>query len=285
MTSSPLEGILLNYLERTVRSAPNLSQEDALDSLQSHPNFRPGTKIASLRRRGERWVATLHIPKTAGGFPPGGDELDEGPPKPKAGPEDGPDDGAPDDGPEGLPGMDGPPDGPPGADGEKKPGKGGAETEILHVLTEILHALKGGPVGPEMGGPDDMGPGPDAMGGPPPHGGPGLPPPGPPKPGAMGIGAKLKPGEVPNKPGVVPIGAPAFSSANPLYQRIAKVAGRQRHIPVSSPVGMSIKQAKTELDPIAAHFGYRVAQVKYCGPNCTCKAPGSSKVHALLAAQ
>lgn len=89
----------------------------------------------------------------------------------------------------------------------------------------------------------------------------------------------------PPKPPMSPGGPPAFSSTNPLAQRIAKVAGRQRHIPVSSPVGMSIKQAKAELDPIANHYGYKVAQVKYCGPTCSCKQPGSSKIHALLEAR
>lgn len=277
----------MNYIERKVRSAPGLSQEQALESLQTHPNFRPGTKLASLRRRGDRWVAVLQVPKTSA-FPPsddGGGE--EGPPKkpaPDEGPDDGPD-GPPDEGGGPPDDIGGPPEGGPDEGGEKKPGKGGTEEMVLHVLTEILHALKGGPAGPGMGGPDDMGPGPDAMGGPPPHGGHGLPPAGPPPPGGgMGIGAKLKPGEVPNKPGVVVPGAPAFSSTNPLAQRIGKVAGRQRHIPVSSPVGMSIKQAKTELDPIASHFGYRVAQVKYCGPSCSCNQPGSAKIHALLEA-
>lgn len=280
---------MATYIERTVRSAPGLSQEAALESLQDHPNFRRGTKIASLRRRGERWVAILHVPKTAGEFPPSDDGGgDEGPPKPKS--EEGPpdDDGGDD---PGLPGLDGP-DGPPeGGDDEKKPGKGGTEEMMLHVLTEILHALKGGPVGPEMGGPDDLGPGPDAMGGPPPHGGHGMPPAGGPPPGGpgkppmMGIGAKLKPGEIPNKPGMVPVGAPAFSSTHPLAQRLAKVAGRQRHIPVSSPAGMTVKQARADLDPIAEYFGYKVAQIRYCGPGCTCKTPGSSKIHALLAAQ
>lgn len=276
----------MDYIQRRVRSAPGLSQEDALDSLQTHPNFKSGTKIASIRRRGERWVAELLVPKTAGGFPGGDEGPDEsGPPKSDGGDEgedfspaaEAEEDGEGGDGPEGGPK-------PPG--GEKKgEGKGGTEEQMLHVLTEILHALKGGPVGPELGGPDDLGPGPDALGGPPPHGGHGLPPGGGPPPGAAGIGAKLKPGEVPNKPGVVPLGAPAFSSTNPLYQRIAKVAGRQRHIPVSSPEGMSVKEAKAQLDPVAQHFGYKVAQVRYCGPSCTCKTPGSNKIHALLEAK
>lgn len=273
---------MATYIERRVRSAPGISQEEALNSLQSHPNYRRGTKIASFRRRGDRWVADLLIPKTAGEFPPSDDDGGEEPKKPpKDDGGDEPDDGGQED--PGLPGLDGPPDGPDDG-GPPKEKKGGGDEMIVHLLTEILHALKGGPVGPGLGGPDDMGPGPDAMGGPPPHGGPGLPPTGPPKPGAMGIGAKLKPGEIPNKPGMVPIGAPAFSSTHPLAQRIAKVAGRQRHIPVSSPVGMSVKQAKAELDPIAEFFGYHVAQVRYCGPHCSCRRPGSNKVHALLEA-
>lgn len=268
----------MTYLERKVRSAPGLSQEEALESLQSHPNFRPGSKIASLRRRGDRWVAVLHVPKVAGEFPP--DDGGEGPPK-KPKKDDGddggdvPDDGGDDlgslpDGPEGLPGEPG---------GDKLPGEGGPEAEILHVLTEILHALKGGPVGPGMGGPDDMGPGPDAMGGPPPpHGGPPPPPHGAP-PGGMPPG--MPPGK-PKPPMPLPVGGPAFSKTSPLYARIAKVAGRQRHIPVSSPQGMTIGQAKAELEPVAHHFGYKVAQIRYCGPSCTCKAAGSSKIHALL---
>lgn len=269
------------YIQRRVRSAPGLSQEDALESLQSHPNYKPGTKISSIRRRGDRWVADLLVPKNPkyAEFPPGDDDGGGDEPKPKAepkddGPDDGPDEGPVDDGPDGPPGDD-------GGDGPPKEPKG--EEAIVHLLTEILHALKGGPAGPGLGGPDDLGPGPEAMG-PPPHGGHGLPPMGPPKPGAAGIGAKLKPGEVPNKPGMVPVGAPAFSHTHPLAQRIAKVAGRQRHIPVSSPVGMTIKQAKAELDPIAEYFGYKVAQIRYCGPNCSCQHRGSNKIHALLEA-
>lgn len=275
------------YIERRVRSAPGLSQEDALDSLQSHPNFKPGTKISSIRRRGDRWVADLLVPKTAGDFPPSDDGGEEKSESSKSEEPDGDEGGPGDSGPDADGDFDGPPVGKPDG-GEKKPGeggKGGTEEQILHVLTEILHALKGGPVGPELGGPDDLGPGPDALGGPPPHGGHGLPPAGAPKPGAAGIGAKLKPGEVPNRPGVVPVGAPAFSSTNPLYQRLAKVAGRKRTIPISSPMGMTIKEAKAQLEPYAEHFGYHVAQIKYCGASCECQSPGSSKIHALLVAQ
>src|SRR3954462_6567110 len=94
---------------RTVRSRPGMTQEEALNSLQSHPQFKAGTKIASIRRRGKVWVADLLEPKVAGPFPPsddsddggdsapegGGDSEDSGPPEDDGG-------GGPPDGPEGL---------------------------------------------------------------------------------------------------------------------------------------------------------------------------------------
>lgn len=211
----------MQYTKRSVRSRPGLSQEEALDSLQSHPQFRPGSKIASIRRRGKVWVADLLEPKVAGPFPPSGDDgppeegpSDSGPPEEESdGPPPGESDSPPEDG-----GGDGPPDaegGPPKPGGEKgEGGKGGVENQILHTLQQILHALSGGPVDPGMGGPDDLGP---DLGGPPaPHGPPGGPgagglPPG----GGAGAGHSarpLKPGDAPNKPGSVPVGAPAFAS-------------------------------------------------------------------------
>lgn len=69
---------------------------------------------------------------------------------------------------------------------------------------------------------------------------------------------------------------------SPLASRIAALAGRKATIPVSSPASMSIKEAKSELEQAAAPFGYKVAQVKYCGSNCTCGNAGSTKIHALL---
>lgn len=206
----------MNYIKRTVRSRPGLTQEQALTSLQEHPQFRSGTRIASIRRRGKVWVADLLEPKVAGPFPPSDDdpsddsgsapapssdseEEESGPPS-SSGESDSP--SSEDSGP--------PSDGPPSGD-KPEGGKGNVDEAILHTLQQILHALQGGPVGEGLGGPDDLGP--DA--GPPkphpPHGGPE----GAPAAGGKfgpGAGAKLKPGEVPNKPGVTPVGAPAFAS-------------------------------------------------------------------------
>ena len=51
-----------------VRSTEGLSQEDALTSLQNHPSFKAGTKIASVYNQGGRGVAKLIEPKVAFGF-------------------------------------------------------------------------------------------------------------------------------------------------------------------------------------------------------------------------
>jgi hypothetical protein len=207
----------MQYSKKAVRSQPGMTQEEALVALQDHPMFSAGTKIASIRRRGKVWVADLLVPKTAGPFPPddsGSDEEDAPAPKEESGPPSDDEGSEIEGGPEGLPSEDGE-SGPPKPKGESKPGeggsKGGTEEAILHTLQEILHALQGGPVEPGLGGLDDIGPGPGGPEGPPPpHGGGPAGHEGPGFPGAPG--AKLKPGEVPNKPGVTPIGSPAFAS-------------------------------------------------------------------------
>lgn len=313
----------MQFTRKTVRSRPGLTQEDALASLQESPMFRPGTRIASIKLRGNVWVAALDIPKTAGDFPPKSDDSGSDDSAPAGPPEEGSDsDGGDSDSSDS--GESGPPK-PEGEGGDKpgEPKKLSGDEAIVQLLTEILHALKGGPATDALGGPDDMGPG---AGGPPapaPHGGPAGPG-GPPKggPGFPGApGSKLKPGEVPNKPGVTPVGAPAFASTrtafgemtpgsvpnpaqhtpggacptcggpvgpdgscptcmgggvasggtapapastlSPLAARIAAVAGKKATLPISAPEGVSIKEAKAVLEPIAAQYGYRVAQVKY----------------------
>lgn len=206
----------MEYITRNLTSNPGMDQREALTALQTHPSFKPGSVVASIRRRKDQWVAEVLEPKTAE-FPPkedggdeGGDEVvvepkkDDGPPS-----DDGGDEG-PSDGP---PGLDGPPS-PDGGDGGEKPkGKGGTEEAILHTLTQILHALQGGGAPEGMGGPDALGP---DLGGPPgpppPKGGPGGPPPGAggPPGGPMKGPPPMKPGMTP--PGGTPVGAPAFSS-------------------------------------------------------------------------
>src|SRR4051812_6147796 len=138
----------MEYNSRTVRSRPGLTQEEALASLQSHPLFKAGTKIAGIRRRGDRWVADLLEPKTAEFPPSGGDEggEDAGPPKPPSDDEGGDEEsGPPSDG-----GDSGSPDGPPGAEGgdEKKHGEKAEIGQLLTLVQSIADAL-GVSIGPD----------------------------------------------------------------------------------------------------------------------------------------
>jgi hypothetical protein len=220
----------MDFNKKTVRSRPGLSQEEALVSLQSSPYFQtPGVRIASIKPSAGRWVAVLDIPKTAAPFPPSGDDEggESGPPKSEGGESE-------ESSPEGPPASDSPDDsgdsdeGAPKGD-KPKADKPGSDAQVVDLLTQILHALGGGAPMGGMGGPDDLGPGADGPPAPPPHGGPAGGPGAPPKgPGAMGAGRPLKPGEVPNKPGVSPIGSPAFSSrqANPLQPGMGAPTGQ-----------------------------------------------------------
>ena len=184
------------YTTRTVKSSKGLSQEKALLTLQQHPEFVPGTKIASIYNQGGVWVAKLLEPKIAA--EPFGDieedvkespaELHDDKHEEKESP---------------LEEIE---------EHDKHEDK---ETKKINELEKkidlLLDALgideKGenpdtldqAPEGPE-------GPMADAPAAPSKGKGPKsdpLPP---------GSGAKLKPGEIPNKPGQVPVGAPAFSS-------------------------------------------------------------------------
>jgi hypothetical protein len=191
----------MDYTKKTVRSRPGLTQEEALSSLYGSPYFRSaGTRIASITPRADRWVAVLEIPrKTAAPFPPSGDDEggESGPPKSEGPDESVPDDSAPTDSPDG--GED-PESGPPKGD-KPKADKPGSDAQVVQILTQILHALQGGPPMGGPGGPDDLGPGLDGPPAPPPHGGPAGGPGAAPKgPAGLGAGRPLKPGEVPTSP-------------------------------------------------------------------------------------
>lgn len=277
----------MEYTPRTVRSRPGLTQEEALVALQSHPSYRHGTRIASIRRRGDRWVADLLEPKFAAEDdfgPAGDDDADDAPaPKPKKEKSEGGDsEGGGDsdpaaeledalDGPPGLPGGD--PTDPEG--GKPEGGKGGTEQAVLHVLEQILHALQGGPPSGGLGGPDDLGPG---LGGPegppPPHAGPGRPPGAPNKPpmggpggpeglpAGPGAGRPMRPGEMPNKPGVTPVGAPAFASTQVLAQKVAHaVQTRRRSFSIGTPVGLPVQEAAQAISQVCRPHGYKIAQM------------------------
>lgn len=257
----------MNFTRRSVRSKPGLTQEEALISLQEDSSFRPGVdELTSLRRRGSRWVAELRAPKTAGPPPAfaeeGGEEepSDSGPPEEESndGPPDSPSDSSSDsEGSDSGPPSDSGSEGPPGdGDGEKK--GGGTDQQILHILTQILHALGGG--GPEgMGGPDALGPGLDGPAGPPPaHKGPGHPPGAgagaPPAAGGAGpAGRPLKPGEMRSAPGVTPVGAPSFGSTQ---RQATPVPGVPGAAPGGPPVGgPPSDQAATDRCPQCGYPG------------------------------
>lgn len=202
----------MEYITRELTSDPGLDQREALTSLQTHPSFKHGSIVASIRRRKDQWVAEVLEPKTAE-FPPKEDGGDEGGSDDSPAPEPKKDEGPPSDegGEDESPSPDG--EGPPSPEGDKKPeGKGSTEDAILHTLTQILHALQGGGAPEGMGGPDALGPGLGGPAGPPPpHGGPPAPKGGPPG-GAVKGPPPMKPGMTP--PGGTPVGAPAFSSVN-----------------------------------------------------------------------
>lgn len=219
----------MEYVPKNLESNPGLNQSEALIGLQTHPTWKQGSLVKSLRKRGNVWVAEVLEPKTAE-FPPGEDEGGGSDTPPK---DDKPKDDAPSDdegSSDGPPGADGPPTpgDKPGEDKGPEAGKGNTEEQILHVLTQLLHAVQGGGTlnGP---GPDDaLGPDPLAGGGPPPPKGPAGPP-GP--PGAGGPpGAKapkgppaMKPGMTP--PGGTPVGAPAFASVTAAGAPVNPAAG------------------------------------------------------------
>jgi hypothetical protein len=77
-----------------------------------------------------------------------------------------------------------------------------------------------------------------------------------------GSGAKLKPGEVPNKPGMTPVGAPAFASVKsrgPVASFVASKTDPSREL--------TIRQAKASLENEFAARGFRVARIKRDGDN------------------
>jgi hypothetical protein len=177
----------MEYTTRIVKSASGLSQTDALISLQDHPEFVAGTRIASIYNQGGYWVAKLLEPKIAE-FEKIEEDIDE----------------SPADLHEDLHELEESPleEIEEHEDHEDSEEKKIAELEKkIDLLLDALGISEKGDE-PEM----PKAPKADAPAAPAPKGGPKsepLPP---------GSGAKLKPGEVPNKPGMTPVGSPAFSS-------------------------------------------------------------------------
>lgn len=249
----------MKYTRRTVKSRPGMTQEQALESLQDHPMFKSGSKIASIRKRGKVWVADILEPKTAE-FPPSEDEETD---TPEASSEDTDSEDEPkDDSPFGESG-DSDSDTDSEESGEENPeeelgeiddltdGAKGKDEKIMMLLEQILDAVAPHPELEHKHHGDDA-PLDLPMDGPldgPPMDGPDEGPAGPPMPKTP-AGAKLKPGETRNTPGATPIGAPAFSSV----KAATFVASR--------PANVTIKQAKAELDAEFGPQGYEVKKIK-----------------------
>jgi hypothetical protein len=242
-------------------SAVRLTKDEARESLEAQ---FPNSEILEIRRRGDKWAATLLMPRTAE-FPPSSDGDDESSEeKPEKKDSEGSSEGGESSGP---PKADKPPHEEGGPEGPGGPG-GGIEhavaelTSLVHAMAEHMGILPppGIPGGDDMmggmGGPE----GPPGAGGPPPmgpeggagHGG---------HPSAGGDHqeiihkTKLKPGEA--APGVTPIGAPAFSSVQASQlQRMASFDA------FDDTPQKSIKQAKDELEAIYGPYGFKVRQIK-----------------------
>lgn len=243
----------MEYTPRTVTSQAGLSQEEALESLQKHPQFKQGTIIKSIRQRHNKWIAKLEEPKTAE-FPPSDDDDDdsdsEDTPEVKVEEEDSDDSGDSGDS-EGDSSDSKPPfgeDGPKPEKAEGPEGLEGAVAALTALVTQIADKLGVG--GPDEGlGADEVPGGPGAAGPPPPpHKGPGRPPgpggapPGP-KPGG-GVGPAARPvRDVP--PGTNPMAG--FASTIPSFT-------------ASTTDDLTIAEAKEDLNKEFPE--YKVRQIK-----------------------
>lgn len=175
----------MDYTTRIVKSGLGLTQHEALLALQNNDRFQPGTKIASIHNQGGHWVAKLLEPKMAevmdDEMAPAElhDEAHEAVEEAK--------DEAHEEKHDQVQ--------------EKKIKELEKKIDLLLDALGISEKGEKADEQPEAPAADlPAAPSPSKKG---PKGSEPLPP---------GSGAKLKPGEVPNKPGVTPVGAPAFAS-------------------------------------------------------------------------
>lgn len=247
----------MEYITRTVESRAGLSQEEALASLQDHPQFKAGTKIKSIRQHQDHWVAKLLEPKVAE-FPPqenddddDDDDSEDGPEvEVKAAPSDSEGDSE-DSGDDS--GDSKPPFAKEGPDVEPELEAKGELGEVLGILHQIVEALGIGKPDGLPGVDEAFGEAPGPAAGGPPHKGPGRPP---------GTGA-------PKAPGAGPAGRPLRDvppGTNPM-------SGFAKTIPsftATTEESLSVKEAKADLEK--TFEGYRVKQIKR----------QDGKLHALL---
>jgi len=258
----------MHYTTQIAKSAPGLTQHEALLALQNNRNFKPGTKIASIHNQAGHWVAKLMVPKTAGedvepcehcedkgcqhckktaagAF----EDIDESPAdlhEDKHEKSESP-----------LEEME------EHAHEEHEEKHEQSEEKKIKELEKKIDLLLDALGISEKGESPDVkpeGPSADLPAAPAPKGGPAE---GPKKsePLPPGSGAKLKPGEVPNKPGVTPVGAPSFAS----------VKTADMSMP---PTGAGAPVGTTESNPAA---GCQCGQTPcVCGANANAASPSTS---------
>ena len=260
----------MNYTTRIVKSASGLTQNEALLSLQNHRQFQPGTKIASIHNQGGHWVAKLLVPKTssedvkpcehcedkgcqhckktaAGAF----EDIDESPAdlhEEKHEMSESPLEEIEEHEHE---------------DHEEKHERSEDKkiAELEKKIDLLLDALGISEKGEDM---DEMPKVPSAD----------LPaapaPKGPKKsdPLPPGSGAKLKPGEVPNKPGMTPVGSPAFASVKTASCEGECEKGSCEHCDSKREANASIPPAAMGAPAMGTASGPVGAPM--AGQSCTC---------------
>lgn len=193
----------MDYTTEVIKSASGLTQQKALLALQKNRHFKPGTKIASFYNQGGHWVAKLLVPKTAANpFEETEEDVKESPAELH--------DKEHDEHEKSESPFEEHEEHEKSEKSEKHEDSEAKKIKELEkkidLLLDALGISEKGknldekpeepsadlPAAPSKGGPADS-----------PKKSDPLPP---------GSGAKLKPGEVPNKPGMTPVGAPAFAS-------------------------------------------------------------------------
>lgn len=216
----------MQFNRRTVTSRAGMGQEEALLGLQSHPEFKEGSTIAGIRRRGERWVISVLEPKD--------DMFSEGLDLP----EDKPEEKKPDNPFDAIEDDKGPSEKPDHEDSELSEIK-----ELIKDVKKIIDALgiNSEDEGHKAPGMEDA-----------PAPAPAPPHPAPPKGNdekEVTLNKSMRPGEAP--PGTVNVGSPAFAST-----RVASFTA------TSDDTFNSIKQAKASLESEFGPHGYKVKQLR-----------------------
>jgi hypothetical protein len=242
-----------------------MTREAAIEAAKTSPQFPQGADDITVEELDGHWVAAIHVADNPFGGP--ADQTDDAP-GPKS---EGPDDTKPDD--EGPPKDDksgddegGDSERPPGKDEGDEHGKDGEEHKI-QALFDIVQQIAVALGIPDLsGGAESPVPGEEPPEGPPgPNGPPGAG--APPAPEEVHHEKSLKPGEVP--PGQTPVGAPAFSSTNPIVARGHKhpwegLIGVTATFEVEErvPDHYSAADVDAELQEVAYGTGFKVKQAQ-----------------------